>query len=143
MPNPYEILRITVLASNEDVVARGLRLIEEESGEERKRQLRSAVEALTTHPQDPPYHKFWEPSGANYRDAPEEAFLARYGVDPVDRQALKERAGIFLTEDCAAERLLDGMSLGPAPPVELADCHPGDTPWTPFRVAVEPGELFQ
>lgn len=143
MPNPYETLRITVLASNDEIVTRGLRLIEAESGEERKRQLRSSVEALTTHPQDPPYHKFWEPAGASYQDAAEEAFLARYGTDPVDRKAMNQRANAFLVEDCAAERLLDGMMPGPEPPGEIEDCHPGGTPQTTFRVAVEPGELFR
>lgn len=143
MPNPYETLCITVMASNEEVVARGLRLIEADSGEERKRMLRSAVEALTTHPQELPYHKFWEPADTSYCDLTEEAFLARYGADPVDRNALNQRAGVFLVEDCAAKQLLDAMLPAPAPPDDLADCHLGSTPLTQFRVEVEPGELFQ
>lgn len=141
-PNPYEALRITILASNDEIVACGTGLIEAESSEQRKRQYRFAVEALTTHPQEPAYHKFWEPSGTSYRDAVEEAFVARYGTEPVDRDALNQRVRIFLAEDCAAERLLDAMMPGPEPPDEIEDCHPGSTPQTPFRVAVEPGELF-
>lgn len=142
MPNPYETLRITVLASIDEVVARGVRLIEIESSDERKKQLRSAVEALTTHPQDPPYYKFWEPAGTSYRNPAEEAFLARYGTDPVDRDALNQRAAAFLAEDCAAECLLELIS-GAEPLADLADFHPGNPPQTPFHVAVEPGELFR
>jgi hypothetical protein len=142
-PNPYEVLRIPILASKDEIVICGTRLIEAESGEKRRMQYRAAVEALTTHPQELVYHKFWEPAGASYRDADEEAFLARFVAEPVDREALNRRARTFLTEDCAAERLLDALMSGPEPPREIKDCHPGSTPQTPLQVAVEPGELFR
>ena len=141
-PNPFEVLRITTLASRDEIVARATSLIDAESNEERRRQYRSAVEALTTHPQDSAYHKFWEPAGTAYRDAAEEAFRVSYGTEPVDRAALNQRVRVFLAEDCSAERLLGEMMPGPEPPAEIEHCHPGSTPQSPFRVPVEPGDLF-
>ncbi|MCX6627082.1 MAG: hypothetical protein NTW28_05580 [Candidatus Solibacter sp.] len=142
MPNPYEILRIAAVAPEDEIVARGIGLIQAESGEDRRKQIRSAVEALTTHPKDRAYHQFWEPAGAAYRDAAEEAFLTRYGAGPVDRAALTERMRVFLEQDCAPGRLLDSLMPGPAPPARIEDCHPAGTPQTPLRLEFEPRELF-
>jgi curved DNA-binding protein CbpA len=141
-PNPYEVLRIAVLASEDEIVTRGIGLIQAESSEDRKKQFRSAVEALTTHPKDRAYHQFWEPAGAGYRDAAEEAFLTRYGAGPVDREALTERVRVFLEQDCAAERLLDSLMPGPAPPAHIEDVHPAGTPQTPLQLELEPRDLF-
>lgn len=142
IPNPYEALGLTIVASSEEIVIRGTSLIEAEPVEERRMQYHFAVEALTTHPLEPAYHKFWEPAKTSYREPAEEAFLARYGTEPVNRDALNQRARIFLAEDCAALSLLDAMMPAPEPPAELEDCHPGGAPQTPLRMAIEPGELF-
>lgn len=141
-PNPYEVLRIAVFASGDEIVGRGISLIQSEPGEERRKRFRSAVEALTTHPKERFYHQFWEPAGAGYQDAVEDAFLARYGAGPVDRDALTQRVRAFLERDCAAGRLLDSMMPGPAPPAVIEDCHPAGTPQTPLQLALEPLELF-
>src|ERR1017187_7852828 len=141
-PNPYEVLRIVVSAPEDEIVSRAIGLIQAESSEDRKKQFRSAVEALTTHPKDRAYHQFWEPAGAGYRDTAEEAFLARYGAGPVDHEALMERVRVFLEEDCAAQRLLDSLLPGPAPPAVIEACHPAGTPQTPLQLEVEPRDLF-
>ena len=140
--NPYETLRCPVLASEDEIVARGVARMELEASEERKRRFRAAVEALTTHPQEAAYYKFWEPAGTAYEHADEEAFLARYGAEPVEREPLGQRARSFLAGDCAAVRLLDDLIPGPRPPSEFEECDPGSAPQTPLRLAIEPREWF-
>lgn len=142
-PNPYELLRISVLATVDEIVARGTALMAAESCEERQRPYRSAVDALVTNPQDRTYHKFWEPSGTAYRHPSDDAFCTRYGSEPVDRDAMNQRTTRFLTEDCAGGRLLSAMLPPPEPPHDIVACRPGCTPQTLFRVKFEPGELFQ
>jgi len=142
-PNPYEVLRIAVLVSNDEIVTRGTSLIVAESSEEQKRKYRSAVEALTTHPLEKAHHKFWEPAGAAYRDTAEEAFVSRYGTGPLDREVLNQRVRVFLDQDCGGERLLDAMIPRPQPPGKIEDCHPTGTPQTPLNVPFDPGDLFR
>jgi len=141
--NPYELLRISVLATVDEIVARGIALMAAEPCEERQWPYRSAVDALVTNSQDRDYHKFWEPSDTVYRRPSDDAFFTRYGSDPVDRDALNKRAARFLTEDCAGERLLSAMLPPPEPPHNIEAYSAGCMPQTPFRVNFDPAELFQ
>jgi hypothetical protein len=142
MPNPYETLQIAATATTAEVAAAGMVLIEAESDDDRKLLYRSAVEALTTHPGERDYHRFWEPCGSRYPDAAEAAFAERYGAAPVDRADLQRRARAFLDEDCSGKRLFEAMVQVPRPPVRIEDCHPAGTIESPLTADSGPGAFF-
>ncbi len=107
IPNPYALLRLPNTATNKDVINRANALSKATPDQELKEQYSRCVTALTLHPVERAWHRFWNPEGSPDGGETIKAFVDNNRNVAGSRGFVNAEARRFIKESCKIERLLE------------------------------------
>src|SRR5258708_6500859 len=123
-PNPFQVLRLPISATNKEIVDRGQELYDTAETDEERQLYRWAKEQLLTNPHTRLEYTLFELPDTQYEDPEWEDFVRRYKKNPIQLDSLNEGISINGLEvfDIAAllELLLQGMFIMPEPDIDEA-----------------------
>lgn len=123
-PNPFQVLRLPISATNKEIVDRGQELYDTAETDEERQLYRWAKEQLLTNPRTRLEYALFELPDTQYEDSEWEDFVRRYKKNPIQLDSLDERTSVNGLEafNMAAllELLLQGMFIMPEPDIDEA-----------------------
>ena len=87
-PNPFEILKLPINATNKDIVSRGQELCDLAVTEEERLRYRWAMEQLITHPLTRLEYELFEMPVTEYDDWVWDQFIRKHAKNPINLKAL-------------------------------------------------------